>query len=199
MLPMAAWCAAPDVDSLLRSFASERPATTPFVEVRFSKLLSRPLAVSGTLEHPGPKRFVRDVRAPFAERTEIDGDNVTLRREGQKPRRVSLQRAPELRALLGSFGALLAGDAAALERDFKVDAHGSEQSWLLVLEPRDAKVAQRVHDIAVLGRGARPRCIRTNEPDGDASIVALGAESGDALPRPLELRSLDDWCRAPER
>jgi hypothetical protein len=46
----AADSGAPDLDALLQHLARPAPATTPFVEVHFSPLLSRPLIVSGELE-----------------------------------------------------------------------------------------------------------------------------------------------------
>src|SRR5580692_6632096 len=87
--------AAPDVDALLAHLARPAPATTAFVEVHFSPLLSRPLIVSGELTYSGPDALARTVDRPYSEHTEIHGDEVSITRGSGKPRTFSLQRAPE--------------------------------------------------------------------------------------------------------
>ena len=61
---------------------------------------------------------------PYAEVTELRGENVVVEREGSKPRRFALDRAPELRGMLASFGAILKGDRPMLDRYFVVTAQG---------------------------------------------------------------------------
>ena len=95
--------AALDADTLLKSLAHPAPATTPFVEVRYSKLLEQPIVVKGQLEYLEEGVLVRSVDTPFKERTEIRGETVNVQREGKSPRRFSLKRAPELRSMLGGF------------------------------------------------------------------------------------------------
>src|SRR6185503_4907596 len=90
-----------DTGSLLQRLARPAPATTPFVEVRFSKLLDQPLVVKGQLEYHEDGALVRAVDMPFRERTEIRGETVTVERVGRSTRRFSLKRAPELRSMLG--------------------------------------------------------------------------------------------------
>ena len=68
--------AAPDLDALLQHLARPAPATTPFVEVHFSPLLSRPLVVSGELQYSGPDSLARNVEKPYSEHTVIQGDRV---------------------------------------------------------------------------------------------------------------------------
>ena len=75
--------AALDVDGLLKSLARPAPATTPFVEVRYSKLLDQPLVVKGQLEYHEDGALVRAVSEPFRERTEIRGETVTVERVGK--------------------------------------------------------------------------------------------------------------------
>ena len=56
---------APDVDTLLQHLTRPAPATTPFVEIHFSPLLSRPLIVSGEMEYDGPDALDVGVPAPL--------------------------------------------------------------------------------------------------------------------------------------
>src|SRR5258707_7423838 len=88
---------APDVDALLHRLARPAPASTPFVEIHFSPVLSRPLIVSGEMEYDGPDALARTVDKPYSEHTEIHGDEVSVRRGSGKPRKFSLQHAPELK------------------------------------------------------------------------------------------------------
>jgi hypothetical protein len=140
---------------LLPRLVRPAPDTTTFVEVRYSALLSEPLVVSGTLEHRQDGALVRRVTAPYREMTTLTGKNVLVEREGSRPRRFSLDRAPELRGMLASFGALIKGDRALLDRHFAMTAGGSVDAWTIELEPRDAKLAHRIATIRVNGENDR--------------------------------------------
>ena len=100
----------PDVDALLARLPRPAPDSTSFVEVRYSSLLEKPIVVSGRLEHREDGSLVRRVEWPYQEVTVLQGENVSVERAGSKPRRFTLDRAPELRGMLASFGAILQGD-----------------------------------------------------------------------------------------
>jgi len=174
--------AAPDLDALLQHLARPAPATTPFTEVHFSPLLSRPLIVSGELEYSGPDSLARTVEKPYSEHTEIKGDTVTVTRGSGKPRTFSLQRAPELKILLSSFTALLSGNRQQLEQSFTLTINGDEAHWSLGLSPRDSRISQRVTAITVDGAGGSPRCMTTRAPDGSVTIMLME----DAAKAPVE-------------
>jgi hypothetical protein len=183
-----------DTSALLDSLVRPAPETTPFVEVRYSALLSEPIFVTGELEHRTDGALVRRVVSPYRETTELHDGNVRVEREGSKPRRFSLDRAPELRGMLASFGALLTGDRKTLERAFVVVAQGDTEHWRLELSPRDERLKSRLASIVVDGRQDRPRCLTLAEPDGDASVMALGVRDRAELPASLERASLQAWC-----
>lgn len=183
-----------DADALLASLVRPAPDTTVFVEVRHSALLTAPMVVAGQLEHRADGALVRRVETPYRETTELHGENVTVERAGSKPRRFSLDRAPELRGMLASFGALLRGDRATLERYFTVTARGETARWQIELTPRDEKLRRRLATILVDGSSDRPRCFTLSEPDGDASIMALGVREPSSLPASLERDALQAWC-----
>ena len=119
----------PDVDALLARLARPAPDWTGFVEVRYSSLLEKPIVVSGRLEHRENGPLVRHVESPYEEVTELQGENVSVERAGSKPRRFRLHRAPELRGMLASFGAILKGDRQMLDQYFVVTAQGSDARW----------------------------------------------------------------------
>lgn len=188
-----------DADALLASLVRPPPDTTAFVEIRYSALLVTPIVVAGRLEHRVDGTLARIVESPYVETTELTGENVRVVREGGKPRQFSLERAPELRAMLASFGAVLRGDRALLERHFAVTVTGRPEQWQIVLTPRDERLARRVATIRVDGRDSEPRCFTVAEPDGDASVMAVGAHDPAGLPQPLERASLEAWCAGSSR
>jgi hypothetical protein len=184
----------PDLDTLLARLARPAPDSTSFVEVRYSSLLDKPILVSGRLEHQADGALVRRVELPYQEVTVLQGENVSVERAGSKPRRFSLDRAPELRGMLASFGALLKGDRAMLEQYFAVTLSGSDALWEITLTPRNEKLQRRLSNIFVNGAGDRPRCFALHEPDGDESLMALGVAGPGDLPAPPERQAVEAWC-----
>lgn len=184
----------PGTDALLDRLARPAPETTPFVEVRYSALLTEPLVVAGELEHRDDGALVRRVQEPYSETTTLLGENVTVQRDGSRPRRFSLDRAPELRGMLNSFGAMLKGDRATLEQQFEIASSEYDNAWRIDLVPRGDKLRARLARIRVDGQSDRANCMTMEEPDGDATVMAIGIADRGALPSPLERESLQSWC-----
>jgi hypothetical protein len=191
----AADAGAPDIDSLLQHLARPAPATTPFVEVHFSPLLSRPLIVSGELEYSGPDSLARTVEKPYSEHTEIHGDQVSVVRGNGKPRTFSLQRAPELKTLLSSFSSLLSGNRRQLEQSFTLTVSGDDAHWTLGLTPRDGRVSQRVARITVNGAAGSPRCMTTAAPDGSVTVMLMEDAATTQVPIDIDRAGLEKVCR----
>lgn len=180
-LSSAAQPAAVDSAWILERLARPAPVRTPFVELRGSALLKAPLRIEGEYARPDDETLVREVRAPYAETTTIRGGEATIAREGRRPRTFALSRAPELAGLQASFGALLAGDAAALGRDYGIEASGAREDWTLVLVPREAALATSVRDITLRGRGAELRCIETRPVEGEPQRTLLAGAARAAI------------------
>ena len=187
LLAMALPCAAAPSDAspeaadagwILARLKRPTPTRTDFVELRGSPLLKAPLRIEGEYKRPTDDTLVREVRAPYAETTTIRGGEVSIARGG-KARKFSLSRAPELQGLQASFGAMLAGDRAQLERFYRIEASGTRQQWSLRLAPKDKALAAKVQDIVLHGRGAELRCIETRPVKGDLQRTLLaGAARG---------------------
>lgn len=175
--------AAVDADWILARLVRPAPMQTPFVEIRESPMLTTPLRVEGLYRRPKADTLVREVRAPYAETTTIRAGEVTIARDGRRARRFSLSRVPELAGLQQSFGALLAGDAVALRRGYRIAADGSRQDWQMTLVPLDARAAAGVRDIVLHGRGAELRCIETTPVDGavQRTLLATAARAASAV------------------
>jgi hypothetical protein len=197
VLALPIWAAdpaPPDLDALLQHLARPAPATTPFVEVHFSPLLSRPLIVSGELEYSGPDSLARTVDKPYAEHTEIHGETVSVTRGNGKPRTFSLQRAPELKTLLSSFSALLGGNRQQLEGSFTLTVSGDDAHWTLGLAPRDSRVSQRVTRITVNGAAGSPRCMTTAAPDGSVTVMLMEDAARTQVPVDVDRAALEKVC-----
>lgn len=187
--------AAPDPGALLARLARPAPATTPFVELRYSKLLTVPLVTAGELEYRGPGSLGKRIDRPYRENTQIEGQDVQVQREGQKLRRFSLERAPELRGLLQSFGAMLGGDRATLETYFELEAVDEGDGWRLTLAPRDPRTKKRIRDVVVHGAADAPRCFVVDEASGNASVLIIGAAAGEPLPKSPARELVEKRCR----
>lgn len=196
-LPMAVGhvAAQPDPEAIVAGLARTAPARTPFVEIRFSGLLDRPLISRGELEYRGPAQLSKQVVTPHQELTTIEGSRVTVARAGREPRHFDLQRAPEMEGFLRGFSALLGGDPDALAADFSLASSGNDTWWRLVLTPRDSRLARRIASMEVDGHDDEARCFRTRDADGDVSVMLVGELAATPLPtRPAAAR-IDGLCR----
>jgi len=171
------------------------PVTTPFVEYRFSHLLKKPLRSSGKLEYRADGALIRNVDSPYRELTEVSGDQVRITRGSKQPRILSLQRAPQLRVLLGSFRALLEGHLVPLQQDFDVALAEDAARWTLTLKPRDAQLVKHLASIEVFGSGDRPGCLRAMEPDGDGALTLMDGTAPAAAATSPTREQLERLCR----
>jgi hypothetical protein len=187
------------LEDFQRQLARTPPVTTGFVEYRFSHLLKKPLRTSGTLEYRADGVLARNVDTPYHELTEVTGDEVRITRADKPVRTFSMQRAPQLRVLLGSFRALLDGHLTPLQQDFDLQLAEDAPRWTLTLKPRDARLARHLASITVFGAGERPQCLEALEPDGDGAVTLLRDaqapehNQGDKLPSRAEV---EHTCRA---
>jgi Outer membrane lipoprotein carrier protein LolA-like len=185
-----------DADELIRRLARKAPASVAFTEARFSALLREPLVVSGELRFAGPNSLDRRVTEPYRENTAIRGESVRLTRDGEPERTFALKRAPELRALLAGFVALLTGDATAIRKDFTIDSGGDESAWSLELTPVDPSARKRLTEILVNGSGTEPRCFSMLDTRGGASVLLLGEVADTNVEKDATLKGLLSLCRA---
>jgi hypothetical protein len=185
----------PDAHALVASLVRPPPARTTYTEVRWSSLLERPLVLRGELEYLGPGQLGKRVDTPYREQlTVADGAAKVQRGEGAA-RTFTLGQAPELEGFLRGFSALLGGDAAALERDFTLEASGAADAWRLSLKPRDRRLAQRIRAIEVDGSGSTAHCFRTRQVDGDLAVLLVEAHAGLKLPNRPSAPQIDALCR----
>jgi len=193
--PDAAAGAAADAGWILQKLAQPTPMRTAFVELRGSAMLKAPLRIEGEYQRPDNATLVRAVRSPYVETTTLRNGEATIARAGKTPRKFALSRVPELAGLQASFGALLSGDRALLEKHYRLTPQGTRQQWTLVLAPLDAEMKASVRDITLYGRGAELRCIETRPLKGDLQRTLLAGAANDAA-KASSVDALAALCRA---
>lgn len=194
LLASSAWAQRVDSDWILRALVRPAPVSTPFVEVRDSPMLKTPLRLSGEYARPREDTLVREVRSPYAETTTLRAGEATIARPGKAPRRFSLSRVPELAGLQSSFGALLAGDRAGLERVYRIRSEGDRARWRMTLTPRDPALAAQVREVVLHGQGAELRCIETQPAKGALQRTLLASAARAAKPE-NDAQTLERLCR----
>jgi len=165
-----------DFARLMAQLAQVQTSRARYSEVKRFAVLQKPLRLSGTLLYTRPGRLEMRQALPFEEVIRVDGDWLTVEREG-KTRRIALQNAPLAATLVESLRATLAGDGAELERLYKARVEGTQRRWTLLLVPREVEVAGIVKSIVIAGSGPRLVRIEILEPGGDGSVMTIHEES----------------------
>jgi outer membrane lipoprotein-sorting protein len=170
MLAMGA--SALELPELMALLARNRGGEARFVEQRHVQGLGGPLQSSGTLSFTAPSRFARHTVLPRPEAMVVDGNQVTLTRNGRS-RQMALDAVPEMALLVQALRGTLTGDAAALRQAFKLSLDGQVSQWSLQLEPQDARLAGVISYIHVTGRRGELRGVEVQMADGDRSVMTI--------------------------
>ena len=175
-LPAAAQEEPWDFARLMAQLAQVQTSRARYSEVKRVAMLQKPLQLSGTLLYERPGRIEKRQTLPVEEVIRVDGGWLTVEREG-KTRRIALQDATLVAALVESLRATLAGDRSELERLYSVRMQGTRQRWTLALAPREVEVAGVVKNIVIAGSGSRIVRLEILEPGGDGSVMTIQEES----------------------
>jgi len=143
-----------------------------FVEQRHVQGLAKPLQSSGTLSFTAPNRFERRTLEPKPEAMLVDGNQVTLTRNGRS-RQMALDAVPEMALMVEAIRGTLNGDAAALRRSFKPIVNGSIAQWTVQLEPQDVRLATQLSYIHLGGRRGELRSVEVQMADGDRTVMNI--------------------------
>ncbi|HEY2395030.1 MAG TPA: LolA-related protein [Rudaea sp.] len=165
----------PETSALIARLARPAPADTAYTEVRFVSVLKQPLLLRGELHYGGAGELGKRVDQPYHETTTISAGKVAVQRAGKPAQHFSLERAPELHALLAAFSALLGGDAATLAQYYAIEATRDGAHFRLTLTPRGEDLARHLRTVVVDGSGNEPQCFSLQQADGDRSVMLLGA------------------------
>ena len=151
--PLAWAQAAPDSDAIVVRWRGWRRRRR-----RSSRCASRRCsgAAAGLGRIPARRRHRCAKCAPYAETTTLRDGRAVLARQGGPS--AACARARRNRGPAGSFGALLSGDAEALRRHYTVESEGDAQRCAAPV-PRDDRLAAKLRELRLHGRGDELRCI----------------------------------------
>ncbi len=163
----------PDLESLMTRMAAVTERRALFREERRIAALSQPLISTGSLHYRRPGWLEKRTESPVVERFLVDGDKVVLDTAEEGRRSFDLGQAPELRALVDSVRAPLAGDLDALRRGFQVSFTGTLAEWQLDLEPLDDQVGRLLRRASLAGSGDQLQEMLSVQANGDAFAMRI--------------------------
>ena len=161
-----------DIDQLMRGLAQTRASHARFVETKSIAMLDQPVESSGELFYSAPNRLEKRTLKPRRETMLVDGSALLIER-GRKKHRLQLQDYPELGAFIDSIRGTLAGDRAALERNYKLSLDGSATRWTLQLLPTNKKMQTVVKHIRIAGVREGVSSVEVTQTDGDSSVMLI--------------------------
>ncbi|MCB1954693.1 MAG: outer membrane lipoprotein carrier protein LolA [Rhodocyclaceae bacterium] len=169
------------LDTLMQRLADRAGGRVNFIERKYIAILDEPVVSTGQMSFTPPGRLERQTVTPKPETMVLDGDRLSIRREGRELD-LRLRDYPEAAAFIDSIRGTLAGDRQALERRFLLSLGGDATAWWLDLLPRDGKLAELVLRIHIEGQGGHIRSVEILQGDGDRSVMTL--EPADAAQPP---------------
>lgn len=167
-LPATAW----DLDALMRDLAIQKGGRARFIETKNIAILDKPVISSGEMLYTPPARLEKRTLQPKPELLVLDADLVTIER-GKQKMTLRLSEQPVAQAFVDSLRGTLAGDKAALEKNYKLTLSGRKERWTLDLLPNDQRIAAFVLRITFGGTGNRVDWIRYLQADGDRSEMSI--------------------------
>lgn len=180
-LPVSAQRAAPapawNLQVLMTALRQVRSSTARFVETKYLHLLNQAQRSSGRLIYVAPDRLQKETTEPEPARLTINGDRLTIERQGERTREISLHDYSEIGALVESVRATLAGDLPALTRYFTTTLEGNANAWTLTLMPREPRLREMVATIRIQGERTAIRDVQTLEADGDRTDMTVTPDS----------------------
>lgn len=160
------------VRELFAAFARAPRRDARFVERRFLAVLDAPIDARGELRFVPPAHLEKYTLAPARERLIVDGDTLTVERDGLV-RTTTLRELPEIAPIVTGLRATLAGDLGALEREFDLRARGDAAAWTVRLAPRNPAAARAVATITLRGAGFELQVIDIELGDGDRTVMRV--------------------------
>ena len=161
-----------DLPQLAALLATRKSGEASFTEERFVSGFDGPLQAKGRLSFAAPDRFARHTTEPRDESMVVEGDSIVIKRGGRS-RQMALDAAPELSALVAAMRGTLMGDSPTLLKHFFVRVEGVPARWTMTLKPRDARLANQVREIKIVGLLSEVRVVELWLGGGDRSVMAI--------------------------
>lgn len=166
-----------DIAQLMQLLAQNQSAHSSFVETKSIAILDKPVTSSGELFYTAPDHLEKRTLKPKAETMVLDQGTILITR-GSKNYRLQLQDYPALAAFIDSIRGTLAGDAAALQRNYTLKLQGAMAHWTLQLLPANEQIKTVVQRISISGEKGELRSIEILQADGDSSVMTITQLAG---------------------
>lgn len=161
-----------ELGELMGVLAQTRSGQARFTEQRIVKGLDAPLVSTGTLSFAAPDRFTRQTVQPRPEGMAVEGNFVTLNRNGRS-RTIVLDAIPEVEAIVEAVRGTLTGNAQSLQQHFRTRVAGTLEQWTLELVPVEPRLSAMLDRVQITGRRAEVRTIEMRMADGDRSVMQV--------------------------
>lgn len=167
---LPAW--ALELNELMALLAQVRSGEARFTEQRQVKGLDAPLLARGTLSFAAPDRFTRHTLEPRPESMVVEGNIVTLQRNGRS-RSMVLDASPEMEAIVEAVRGTLTGNGQALMQHFKVAVSGSAEHWAMELVPIEPRLLGLMSSVRITGRRTQMHTMDMRMANGDRSLMTI--------------------------
>lgn len=164
--------AAFNVDQLMAGLAQHKGGRAKFVEKRTLAVLDRPLVATGEMSYTPPDRLEKRTLTPKPETMILDKNQVSIERDKRKYS-INLASRPEALAFVDSIRSTLAGNRAALEKNYTLQLGGNNDNWVLTLTPTEQKIAALLQHITISGSEDQIHTIDYLLADGDRSELTI--------------------------
>lgn len=163
------------LDGLFRRMAGIEALECHFREEKHIALLSAPIVTEGTIHYVRPGRMARRATSPSTQVLLIEGSSLRMW-DGSHEETIDLASQPVVRSFVDSILSLLAGDRAALERNYTLALAPSGDGWMLTLTPRVAPLDRFLRSIRFV-MTARYDLLRMEmlEVSGDTTTTTFSA------------------------
>jgi hypothetical protein len=175
LLPLAGAASAQKIDAatLQRLLQATPRHDVRFTESRESPWLAAPVQSSGTLS-ADPAVLEKRVDKPRRETWRILKDRMQWNSpESGATKDILFDQVPAAAALANAMRNAMAGDLAALDKDFRLAFDGDAGLWAVQLTPRRPDVSRSLKQLELQGTRGRLQAIVVLEPRGDRTITRL--------------------------
>ena len=162
---------------LMQQLAARGSSHASFVERKTLAVLKRPVESSGELIYVAPDRLEKRTLLPRPESLQLDKGVLSVQR-GKRNYSLSLRDYPDVAAFVDTIRATLAGDLLALQRSFTLEFRKPSNDWVLVLVPRERRLARLITRIRINGTGAGLNEVTIESADGDRSVMTIHESAG---------------------
>ena len=161
-----------ELTELLQLFSQKKQSSADFNEKKHVSFLDEPIISSGYLKFTSPDKLEKHIIKPEKISHKINANKLEVINSDEN-HVISLDEHPEFTIILRATISLLAGDYAALKKDFKLNYKNTASNWALLLTPHDSYILGYVESIKMEGDNNKISKIIITEPNHDQSITYL--------------------------